>query len=197
MQGWPLAGRGSNLSWPGSQPPGSHPVGRRRLLAGILGDWSPFEAAGARLSLQHCPIALTTMLQPRLLSGSETQREQTQTQGRPSGEQHPSGLLSHLSPSSQASSPGPLPWFGLLMSTGPGLKTLTHPNHSPASSLLPVALWIKIRLPNMAFKALHSFDFIYSSLINPPHATCNPERMLLPFSSPVTNSDAIGARQVV
>lgn len=170
MQGWPLAGRGSNFSWPGSQPPGSHPVGRRGLLARILWGWSPFEAAGARLGLQYCPIALMTMLQPRLLSGSETQREQTQTQGQPSREEHPSSLLSHPSLSSQASSLGPLPWFGLLKSTGPGLKTLTHPNHSPAS-LLPVELWIKVRFPNMAFKALHSFDFIYSSLIKP--TTCN------------------------
>lgn len=40
-------------------------MGSRGLWAGVLGGWSPFEAAGARLGLQHCPTALMTMLGPR------------------------------------------------------------------------------------------------------------------------------------
>lgn len=65
VQDWPVVGRGSNPSWPGSQPPGSHPVGSRGLWAGVQEGWSPFEATGARLVLQHCPTALLTMLQPQ------------------------------------------------------------------------------------------------------------------------------------
>lgn len=52
---------------------------------------------------------------PRLLSGSETQRKQTQTQGRPR-EEEPLSSPSHPSPSSWASSLGSLPPSGPLLS---------------------------------------------------------------------------------